>query len=285
LNFSIDGYIINCQLKTTGTKMSFIPHLFVGIGETQAFFTLRETYLHTYFIGERRCTEVRSFHHQNLAQDPDEAFAKAEELAEKLGLPLTSTRESMVEEMRDIKRADAAEKERRAQAYKIQQEQWELQRLEREYALQKLIDEGKFPYGKWIQQEFLCAGRSYLNWLVKSIDKFDEGSLLRRTALRVQELHADIIYPDPSQELIGQEKQRLEMDVLVTRVWRHEGYYGVTYITTMIEKETKACVVSMSGAFNPEEGANLRIKATVKCHDDYKGQMQTRIQRVSVINK
>jgi hypothetical protein len=62
-----------------GGGMSFVPRLFIGIGLTNAYFTLRETYLHTSYVpGEGQwgnfvngvyqgqvITEVRSHHHFN----------------------------------------------------------------------------------------------------------------------------------------------------------------------------------------------------------------------------
>ena len=96
--------------------MAFVPHLYIGVGETGAFFTLRETYLHERYANGCRYTEVRSFHHFNLSQDADEAFEKARAFAERNLIQLNTTREQLTEQMRDIQRANAEELERRERA-------------------------------------------------------------------------------------------------------------------------------------------------------------------------
>jgi len=74
----------------------FKPSLFIDIGADNHFYTLRETYLHTTYVrpGEMGnaivngvyqgtiAEEVRSFHHFNLSQNPEDAIAKAKSFAE-----------------------------------------------------------------------------------------------------------------------------------------------------------------------------------------------------------
>src|ERR1700748_513259 len=79
---------------------------------------------------------------------------------------------------------------------------------------------------------------------------------------------------------IGTVGKRQVFEVTVERVYPFAGSYGVTYIVSMRDAAGNA-VVSMSGAFNPKVGENLRIKATVKEHTVYKGEHQTKVQRVA----
>jgi hypothetical protein len=46
----------------------------------------------------------------------------------------------------------------------------------------------------------------------------------------------------------------------------------------------RACLLA-KGKFNAQVGEKLKIKATVKRHDEYKGQPQTVVNRVKVIEE
>jgi hypothetical protein len=90
--------------------MKFTPYCFVTTGLTGAMFTIRETYLHEQYQRDGSChREVRSFHIQNLATTPDEALAKAQEIARSRGVELNTTREKLEDELRQIKRTSEAE--------------------------------------------------------------------------------------------------------------------------------------------------------------------------------
>ena len=70
--------------------------------------------------------------------------------------------------------------------------------------------------------------------------------------------------------------------------WRESRYAkrarrGRTHIVIMRD-DSGACVVS-KGAFYAEVGEKLTIKATVKEHDEYKGQAQTRVMRVKILEE
>jgi len=56
------------------------------------------------------------------------------------------------------------------------------------------------------------------------------------------------------------------------------------YIISMVDDETGACIISKSTSFSAETGDKLTFKATVKAHDDYKGQAQTVVQRIKVLS-
>lgn len=272
--------------------MAFVPHIYIGVGETGAFFTLRETYLHERYANGCRYTEVRSFHHFNLSPDADEAFEKARAFAERNLIQLNTTREQLTEQMRDIQRANAEELERRERAAREREEAWEEERRQREEAKRALILGGKFAFGPYERQEFEKAPRGYLTWLAKTRDDFEDGSLMRLTAEEVARRCADLLLPDPHPTLtVGEPKKRLTFDVIVTRVrwFDREAYMSYrlerVYIVTMVDKATGACLLSKSTAFAPEEGDELTIKGTVKDHSDYKGHAQTVLQRIAEVGQ
>lgn len=141
---------------------TFRPVLFIDIGAHNHFFTLRETYLHTRYVpgdgpmGNAVVNgvyqgaveyEVRSFHHQNLAQEPAEAFAKATALAEAMGLELDASEADLGQRLADIRRATAEELEERKRAQAEREARWAAERAEREAAKRAMIRDGRFPYG------------------------------------------------------------------------------------------------------------------------------------------
>lgn len=266
----------------------FQPKLFIGIGATNAYYTLRETYLHEVHIpGEG---EERSFHHYNLSQDADEAIAKATEASREMGIPFECTKEDIEQEMRDIKRADAEEMERRRAAYEAQQKEWEAERAIWKTRQFETINAGFVSFGKYAGEAIETLPRGYLDWLVTKLPEFDEGSLLRELATVVRDHFAAYLPPkaDPNKH-IGEVGERLTLNVDVTRVSKYERPHAVAhwkmetvYIITMVTDDG-ACLVSKSTSFYAHEGDKLHIKATVKAHDDYKGQAQTVVQRIKII--
>lgn len=296
-------------MKVSSAKADrFSPTLFIGIGKDNHFFTLRETYLHEHTVGGRTEYEVRSFHHFNLSQDADEAIAKATAAAEHLGLPLNTSRTELVEQLNEIKRATAEElrqREEREAQWAAEREATQAAHLERWH---EQIRNGYFPdcfrncgnaTGKWREyllpngfttsvkeRPFESADISYLNWLMDKNDagEFEQGSLVAMTAARVAELCADkrLPKPDPKRHS-GQVGTRSEFSVTVVRVFVYDGYYGPSHFVTMVTDDG-CCLMSM-GAFKPKVGERLRIKATIKKHDEYRGQAQTVVQRVATFQE
>lgn len=274
--------------------MSLEKKLFIGIGATGAYYTLRETYLHQQWIGGRdgyMHSEVRSFHHYNLSQEPDEAIAKAAEASREMGLPFDDTRADIECQMRDIRRATAEEVERRRAAYEAQQKQWEEERATWKTRQIETIDAGFVSFGKYEGKAIENLPRGYLDWLVKKLPEFEEGSLLQALAMVVRDNYSNYLPPKADQEkLIGGIGQRLTLNVDVVSVYNYERPHAVAHwktetvcIITMVTDQN-ACVVSKSASFFAREGDKLTIKATVKAHDEYKGQAQTILQRVKVVD-
>lgn len=295
-------YHINNRTQNPST---FVPTLFIGVGELGCFFTLRETYLHAALgpgpMGNavvngvyQGSFEVRSSHVKNLSQDPDEAFEKAQEASERLGLKLTTSRDSLREEMNAIHRANAAELERRERERKEREDRWAAERAaeraaEEEEKRQTILG-GKFAFGPYAGKEFHEAPRGYIRWLIDTLPDFEEGGLMRLTAQEVARRVPHLALPKPKPDLyVGEPKKRMTFDVTVVRrytfardAWNGYGIETV-HIITMIDRATGACLVSKSGAFYAEEGEELKIKATVKEHAEYRGQAQTVVQRVAVL--
>ncbi|QIQ65274.1 hypothetical protein 19_00005 [Pseudomonas phage Epa19] len=285
--------------------MSFAPHLFISVGATGAFYTLRETYEHeTYIRGGGPMggavvngvyqgqvhREVRSLHHFNLSQNLDEAISKAEAFAESAGLELRFDRDTLGAEMRTIERASAEALERRKREQEEREAAWAAEREAAQAERLAMLAKGIFPVGPYRGKEFREAPRDYLTWLGRGYERFEEGSIMRTLGLVVALKVPELLLPEPHPELhLGEPKKRLSFRVTVVRsayfdrpAYGSYDRYERVYVTTMVESVTGACLVVKSPSFSAEPGAELTIKGTVKEHTEYKGQAQTVLQRVVV---
>lgn len=234
--------------------------------------------------------EVRSHHLRNLSQDPDEAFEKATEASHASGMKLTTTRERLETEMREIQRASREEQERRARERQALEDRWAAERAEEQERKRELILSGRFAFGPYAEKPFEEAPRGYLTWLARTLPSFEDGSLIQLTAQEVSRRCADLLLPEPKPDLyLGTPKERRTFSVTVLRCFDfvRESFAGYgterVFIVTMVDKATGACLVSKSTAFKAHEGEELTIKATVKEHSEYRGQAQTIIQRIVVL--
>jgi len=89
---------------------------------------------------------------------------------------------------------------------------------------------------------------------------------------------------EPS-EWIGSEGERLDLTVTVEKILAFENGYGGTYLHIMRDEEGNrlvwfASATSKSGN-QMEEGETWAVRGTVKTHDRYQGERQTRLTRVS----
>ncbi len=161
---------------------NFQPSLFVGIGDTQAYYTLRETYLEEIHIpGEGPSGnavvngvyqgyiryEVRSFHHFNLSQDAAEAIDKGKAASLKIGLPFSCSQKKIEAEMREIKRRTAeeiAEDERVAyERIKLEEEQKRARFLKIEKEKIEDFEKSKrhMPTGAYMDMHIRFLPKSY----------------------------------------------------------------------------------------------------------------------------
>ena len=280
---------------------NFQPKLFIGVGLKNHYFTLRETYAHpvkgegdfggAVVNGEYQgFFEVRSFHHQNLSQNSKEAYEKAIEISENLGLLLDASESAMEEQLAEIHKRNREQMEAARKAEEKEKEEYLALKAEQHQQDLEKIKSGIIPIGKHFGKKFQEVDRTYLNWLIKNMDNFDKESIIFKLAEAVKETMPEMEYPEPKKDLhIGEIKQRLTLNVFVSKSFGVEvpdnySYAGMKllYITTMIDVDSGACIVVMSSSFSAKEGTNIKIVGTVKEHSEYKGQAQTILQRVKV---
>jgi hypothetical protein len=284
------------------TVQGFKPTMFIGVGATTAFFTLRETYLHETFIrgpgpmggcvvnGVYQGTvnrEIRSFHHQNLSQDPVEAYEKALMLARQHGLELTSTLESCKAEMRQITRANAEEMQARRE-YAAAQANHRVDVFADRWMMENLVRTPRctFARGKHAGKTFAEVNkfdRGYLEFMAKD-DDYDmtPEAELRKIALQtfLENHESELNLRD---DHFGEIGQRIEIDLTVTFVRPVDSMYGTSLLIKGHDADGHRFTTFYAGnKFDPKIGETYTVKATVKDHDEYKGENQTMLTRIAV---
>ena len=256
----------------------FSDYLFIGIGETGAYFTLRQAWMEKTVTG----FFLRSCHVRNLSQDADEALEKATKYAEAIGYKLDARKDVMVQEMRDINRMNAAQRAAREERIKAEEAQAEAAQQAWIELCKTDIANGIYPIGAHRTSRFESAPISYRDWLMKSRETFEADSVLRMMADAVYARFSDEMLPVADIDATaGDVGKRDVFDVTVVRVTGYMGAYGYVTIVIMVT-DGGACMVS-KGAFTAQVGNKMTIKATVKAHQRYNDQMQTVVQRVGVV--
>lgn len=253
----------------------FTPHLYIGVGSTGAYFTLRETYLSSH-------TEVDSFHHFNLSQDADEALSKATFYSLQMGLPVHANKHTMREEMRTILRASKDEIEERNRREDERQARYIAQQQEHLVYLLNVLSTGRYAIGAYAGKLFEEATYAYIDWLVNIVEEKECSEILVAQAAAVVASVPHMLLPKPSKTgFAGIIDERITTEVTIVRNISVDTQYGTSYVVTMVGKDT-LCYLSM-GAFNPKVGEKLTIKGRIKSHDTYKEQDQTRLQRITIV--
>jgi len=260
----------------------FVQQLIIGIGQTGAYFTLRETYLDYKVIDGHAVPFIKSFHHFNLSQDPKEAVEKAKEYAEQYGMPLRASSSTLESQMREIERKTAEEKAETIARQQREDEEAEASRKARLQDQMLMVDKGVYPFGRYDGRPFDYAPRGYTNWLITSNAEFDEGSIMKYLSDAIIKKFPDMVLPTVKGGYVGDPKVRLDFDTVVVRVGSYDTFYGRTYVTTMVD-DMGHCIVVKSGVFSACIGDKIKFKATVKEHSEYNGIEQTIVQRVKVL--
>jgi len=271
---------------------SFAPVLFIDIGATAAFFTLRETYLHRRHIpgegafgnavvnGAYQGTvveEERSFHHFNLSQDADEAWSKASEYAQRVGLPLVGSVDEIRTQLRDIQRATAEEMERRRQHH----EQLRQERLAARAAEAQAWRAENADLVEWLNAHAEC-GDEFVRSLSASLK--DWGSLTsgQTTAARAAMARSHQAAASRHVGQVGQRIKGARVRVVSSRLLSVISQYP-RIERHVVKLEDEAGNIYAWFTSHGERPFDLFEPAsfTVKDHDEYRGVKQTVVQRVA----
>ena len=256
-------------------------HYYVSVGGTGAMFTLRYAMYESHAVG--------TIHIQNLSTDPEIAVAKAEEISRETGIPLQRT--YLPDNLREIRRRskeEIEEQQRKIERQKQERkEEFQRRKQERLDGYKNDLDNGIMPIGKHAGKSFSEIPRDYLEWMTDT--EHDEDSPMHYAAQKVLEfiMNDPLPVPDP-ESVTGKVKGRYTFNVTCIAARSFErpafGFRNgePVFVTTMVDDEGH-CLVCFSTTFKMEVKEQQKIKATVKEHSIYKGQAQTVVQRVKVL--
>lgn len=242
----------------------------INIGGTGAYYTLR--YHAQNVIGFAGFT---SYHVKNLAQNPQEAFDKASAIALEDNLPLMTTFDDLMGQLREITRKTAEKGERNLNERITITTNAEEDHTE--YFL-NMINQGIFPFGHYATQPFEAASLKYINWI--ATEQYEPGSIMEHLQNAIKTKMADKILPIPNSDS-KIELGKIQANVTVIKSLNFMSEWGTIYLVIMVD-ENKNCIVS-KGKFYADVGDKIKIKGTIAKHNVYDGQMQSIIQRTKVI--
>lgn len=84
-------------------------------------------------------------------------------------------------------------------------------------------------------------------------------------------------------EWFGRESQRMELTLTLKKLFVTEGYYGTTYIHTLLDQDNRMFVWFASKDAGLEKNVPTLVKATIKGFEKFKGVKQTKINRLTVV--
>lgn len=276
-------------------RENFKPYLYIDIGKTGALFTLRETYLHEIYIPSEGDfggsilngvyqgtveTEVRSFHHKNLGQKPEDAFRKASEYAIQSGLHLNTKLDTLEDDLRKIKHRSAEDITNALKRQAIQATEF----FER-YRDRYILSPRKFHSGKYAGKtvwEVWEKDFQYVEWVAENTSYDSQKSFLQ-AFLDGRELPYV-----PESHYVGEIDSKV--DSIYAEVVRFASYDSTDYygnhctkhiITFKVNEGDLLVWFTTSSKFDEDFKGN--IKFTIKNHQKYEGIKQTIVNRVSVV--
>lgn len=283
-------------MSRINTPNSFTPRRFVSVGATGAMFTLRQTYLHTWYSGSSETRngvfqgqvhyEERNHHVQNLGTTLDVAFPKAQQLARAAGLQLSSTLESLRDDLRKITKRTAEEvhEDMMEQRYvnAANHAMWAQRNDELRMERMAKFPLWTFSYGQYEGKtvaEVAEFDRGYLEWITKETG--DDPMLFQMQIATYLETHPVAALESNH---VGDVKERIEITGTVNKRFTLPNSEWGSDLIKITDDAGNVFVTFYSGtAWDPEVGSVVHIKATVKDHgirDDVK---QTMIGRVAAV--
>ena len=240
-----------------------IKKYYIGSGQTGAFFTLRVVYIDFNTRGY-----LDTFHHHVKTLNTD--FQKSLEIAR-----------AYVGE----KNAHLLDEKQNVELRKITREKIDhtiLRFGKHEGAtIQELIEQGQQKYLVWCAKKITAKKhaktieliKEALSAEIKAEEKKDEER--RAKWEEVKQSRRESIH-------VGTPGKRYEMKVTFTGNTAFETMYGTMRVYFMYDEDNNALVWKTSKYINFDRNTVFTIKATIKEHSSYKGQLQTIITRVKI---
>ena len=249
---------------------------YIGTGEETKMYTLRVRWDEKAYVEGVAYNVTRDHYVRNLSIDQDKALVNAKfYLGEESHLLILTKLVSLNE----IRRR---EKEEVARKRKELEEEYEKDFLAKQQILIDCIEAGMWPFGKFKGEKFGAANNSYIVYWIK-LAELDSIALLLQNVLKETFPHLANL-PKPNGEYFGEIKKRQLITATLIEEFGYESYYGIVYIAKFVKDsgELLCYMGSTRCAYKHIDiGEVLKFKATVKSHEIYKDENQTKIQRLA----
>jgi len=154
------------------------------------------------------------------------------------------------------------------------------------YYLRKL-EVGVMPFGKYVNYKITDLPDGYVMYFAKQegegivgkalidlmVDEANERNLFEKEEERLAQIEAE----RAKSEFFGEVGQRGKMRFTVRKTLAFDGYYGT--VNMMIGKDEKGRTIVYKGTKRFNEGDLVEMVATIKDHNEYKGEKQTIVNR------
>lgn len=259
---------------------------YVSSGELNRMHTLRVRFPETMYAsdGEGGSTAyevIRDWHIVNLSTDWDTAVEKAKAHAEAAEGRYSEGEKFELGVIRN-RTPEEIEADRLAAEAVVAKVREEAEERERAWRADKLdfIVAGKWPYGRYAGEKFDKADEGYIvYWLELEIEGDDVIAESLKNALAAHFPHLANI-PKPNESYFGEIKKRYTVTVTPIASFSFEGYYGRCYVEKYVSEGGELLVYKGGAPKGFPLGKPVKIVATVKDHDEYKGEKFTAIIRI-----
>ena len=251
---------------------------YLGTGEKTMMYTLRVQWFEKVMFEGEHVTLERDSYIQNLSTNKHSAVQKAAEMGYTIELPLF--------DLEEIRRNDAEKIVRLREERELKEE---TERIAKEDALISIIKLGKFPFGKFREQNFEEADTSYIIYWLKS-DPQDSVTRSLVSMLRVKFKNlVKILDMKANGEYFGNPKTRYQnIKGTIIEKFSFMGFYGWNTVMKVISETGELLVYKGAGNLEmpngdyPEIGDIITFAGTVKEHSQWKDENQTMVQRVKL---
>lgn len=286
--------------------MTTTYHYYISSGSKNRMYTLRVSYQEICHVANGDSYPViRDYYCCNLSTDFDKAYAKAKERFnhdkdwlknQNLDIEYVLVDQKDVPTLDDIYRRNQEEMEIARKLAEETAKKAEQEREEREQAYCANLTEnivcGLWPFGAFSGQPFEAADDSYIHYFIDlKLDKDEDGFYGKRHAVMVslknklKSLFPHLVnLPKANDKFYGEIKKRENFNLTLVAEFSFESYAfsycgQIIFVQKFVKDTGELIVYKGSAPIDCRLGKSVKVKATIKGHEDYKGENQTLINR------
>ena len=250
---------------------------YIASGEKNKMYTLRQSVSKGLFQDD--------FYVCNLSTDWETAMQKAAEFAgDNLNLEASFTLDEIERRTSEQKQRDEAALQAERDAEKAERENRRMERM------RACLARREWPFGKHEGRAIEGTDAGYIRFFYNLEAEADrKGDVLRTLQQILESVFPELktALPVANGEHYGELKSRETMTATLIEAFSFDGYFGVTNVLRFV-KDSGELLVYMGSALiidadnvSPEIGKTYTFKATVKSHENYKNEQQTKVARIA----